>query len=213
MTTEMAEKYLVGARVVAEFLARPEVAAAWTAPSALAEFRVSGLAGHLASQVTNVPGVLALPPATDAPIPLPEHYARSSWVGAPPDAPTNVIIREGGERIAEAGPEALAAATAETADALAATLTAEPADRVVHLPWTGWSLALPDYLTTRLMEIAVHLDDLAVSVGVTTPELPTDVIAPVFSLLTAVAAGRHGQAAVLRALSRAERAPASVNAF
>jgi len=213
MTTELAEKYLVGARVVAEFLTRPEVAAAWTRPSALPEFRVSGLAGHVASQITNVPGVLALPPATDAPIPLTEHYVRSTWVGAPVDSPTNVVIREGGEQIAAIGPRALADATAEAADALAVTLAVEPADRVVHLAWTGWSLALPDYLTTRLMEIAVHLDDLAVSVGVPTPELPADVIAPVFALLTAVAAGRHGQAAVLRALSRAERAPSTVTAF
>ena len=42
---------------------------------------------------------------------------------------------------------------------------------------------------------------------------PPDVIEPVLALLTAVSSRRHGQAAVVRALSRPQRAPASVSAF
>jgi len=63
------------------------------------------------------------------------------------------------------------------------------------------------------MEIAVHSDDLAVSVGVPTPPLPAAVIDPVLALLTQVAVRRHGQTAVLRTLSRSERAPATIAAF
>lgn len=86
-------------------------------------------------------------------------------------------------------------------------------DHVVHPPWTRWALTLEDFLTARLMEIAVHGDDLAVSVGVGTPVLPEDVSQAVRHLLVDLAAQRHGVAAVLRALSRAERAPVSIAAL
>jgi hypothetical protein len=59
----------------------------------------------------------------------------------------------------------------------------------------------------------VHADDLAVSVGMATPALPAAVLDPVFELLTRLAVRRHGPTAVLRALSRAERAPDTISAF
>jgi hypothetical protein len=63
------------------------------------------------------------------------------------------------------------------------------------------------------METVVHADDLAVSVGLTTPEFPEPVVHAVLGLLSAVAVDRHGQSAVVRALSRPQRAPGSVSAF
>ncbi len=42
----------------------------------------------------------------------------------------------------------------------------------MFLPQTGWALSLGDFLTTRTMELAVHMDDLAVSVGLPARELP-----------------------------------------
>jgi hypothetical protein len=107
--------------------------------SALAEFRVSGLAGHLAAQLFRVRELLALPAPADEPISLLDHYGRSAWVGA-------------------------------------------------------------------------GLDD-EVNVGVPTPALPDDVLDLVFALLVRLSAGRHGGTAVLRAFSRAERAPATIAAF
>jgi hypothetical protein len=59
----------------------------------------------------------------------------------------------------------------------------------------------------------VHSDDLALSVGLATPPLPPEVLDPVFTLLTGLAVRRHGPTAVLRALSRSERAPATISAF
>lgn len=64
-----------------------------------------------------------------------------------------------------------------------------------------------------MLELTVHLDDLAVSVGLATPELPDPAFDPVLVLLARLAARRHGQAALLRALARAERAPAAINAI
>ncbi|MFE9692798.1 maleylpyruvate isomerase N-terminal domain-containing protein [Micromonospora sp. NPDC005806] len=205
--------YLTAARSAVTLLADPAVAKEWDAASALAEFRVGGLAGHLASQILAVPGVLAEPVPPGEPVGLLDHYARGTWLGAPVDDEVNVGIRRSGERIAADGPAALLAAAGAAVDDLSAALPAEPDGRVVHLARGPWSLALEDYLTTRLMELAVHSDDLAVSVGVPTPELPAEALDPVLALLARLAVRRHGQPAVLRALSRAERAPANVTAF
>jgi hypothetical protein len=74
-------------------------------------------------------------------------------------------------------------------------------------------LSTHDFLVTRLMGMVVHADDLAASVDLPTPAFPDPVVAAVLGLLSAVAVDRHGQAAVVRALSRPQRAPASVSAF
>jgi hypothetical protein len=74
-------------------------------------------------------------------------------------------------------------------------------------------MRLDDLLVTRMMELAVHADDLAVSVGIETPALPPTSVETVVDLLSRLALRRHGPTAVLRALSRAERAPATITAF
>jgi hypothetical protein len=125
----------------------------------------------------------------------------------------NVTIRRDSELEAADGAAALAARTAEAVVLLGAQLPAEPADRAVFLPWGPWALTLDDMLRTRIMEIAVHGDDLACSVDLGEPGLPTAVAAEAIELLTRLAVRRHGAAALLRALSRAERAPASIAAF
>ena len=61
--------------------------------------------------------------------------------------------------------------------------------------------------------MVVHGDDLAASVGVDTPTYPDDVVGPVLALLTGVAVRRHGQTAVVRGLSRPQRAPGTISAF
>jgi hypothetical protein len=114
---------------------------------------------------------------------------------------------------AAAGPEDLAQRTAEAVAQLAAILPDEDGASLYYLPWTGWALTLDGFLTTRLLEIVVHIDDLAVSLDVTPPQLPDQATDTVLTLLTRLAARHHGPAAVLRALSRAERAPATIAAF
>lgn len=191
----------------------PKLAAAWGRPSALPEFTVRGVAGHLSAQVLLVARLVASPTPADEPIPLLDHYARGTWVGAGLDEEVNARVRRQGESISEIGPQALAERVEKTVAELRVALPDEPADRVVHLPWAGWSLALDDFLVTRMMEITVHSDDLAVSVGVPTPVLPDVVLDPVLDLLRRLAERRHGATALVRAFSRAERAPATVAAF
>jgi len=76
-----------------------------------------------------------------------------------------------------------------------------------------WCLSLDDFLTSRLLELLIHVDDLALSIGVTPPAMPASAIDLVLELLMGLAVQRHGTTAVLRALSRRERAPQSIAAI
>jgi hypothetical protein len=194
-------------------VAAPEVGRRWDEPSALPAMAVGALAAHLARQVHRVPEVLALPVPDERPVTLIEHYTRSPWVTAGVDDEPNVATRDRAAQEAAAGQDEVLRHAREALAVARRALPDEPADRVVRVPWTGWSLTLDDYLRSRLVEIVVHGDDLACSVGVEPPDWPDEVAAPVLGVLTTLAVRRHGLPAVLRTLSRAERAPGNVSAF
>jgi hypothetical protein len=147
-----------------------------------------------------------LPVATDVP-PLEgvdEHYHRAAWVmSASPDDPPNDRSTDDAE--AALGAAALADRCAEALETVRRLLADGAARDVVPIPWQGWSLHRDDFLLTRMLEIVVHADDLALSVGVRTPEFPADVFAPVRDLLVRLAVARRGQSAVISALARSER--------
>jgi hypothetical protein len=211
--TDVRDNFLATARAAVALLRDPAVAGAWQRPSALPKFGVAGLAGHLAYQVLVVRDALTAPVPSEPTVPLLEHYRRVRWIGAGVDDEFNVRIRRDGERVAAGGAAALAARADETVAHLADDLAAAP-ERPVRIPlWGPWSLTVDDLLTTRMMELAVHADDLAVSVGVPTPALPDGAVDTVVGLLARLAVRRHGATAALRALSRAERAPVTVAAL
>lgn len=205
------DAYLSAAGVAATLLRDPAVSARWSQPSALADFSVAGLACHLAFQVIRTVPLLAAPPGGSA-IAVLEHYTRSAWVTSGVGGADNLQIRRANEQRAAA---TTARGLADEVDAALAELRrvvpAEPAQRVVD--FRDWGLAVDDFLLTRVMELVVHSDDLAVSVGVPTPEMPAAATEATIRLLASVAAWRHGPLAVVRALSRRERAPGSISAF
>ncbi len=183
----------------------PEVAARWTEPSALPRLSVGGLAVHLGNQVVRAAQLVTrdpegLPVLADAD----EHYARSAWTTAAPQDPVN--DRSPDEAAALDGPAALHARVVEHLDVVRDALVSGAARDVVPVPWAGWALRREDFLLTRMLEVVVHADDLAVSVGVGTPTFPDPVFAPVRDLLVRLAVARHGQARVVAALARRERA-------
>jgi uncharacterized protein (TIGR03083 family) len=211
--TSVRSAFGAAAEFAVDLLGNPAVADQWAEPSALAEMSVGALAAHLARQLSNVQLVLAAPAGAEPPIALLEHYARVAWIGAGLQDAPNVVIRRDSEDGAAVGPAALAAAAASAARELREQLATEPADRVVLIPWGPWSLTLDDMLITRIMEIAVHGDDLAYSVGLPDLQLPEAVADIATGLLVRLAVRRHGQAALLRAMARQERAPQSIAAF
>ncbi|UQI45923.1 maleylpyruvate isomerase N-terminal domain-containing protein [Streptomyces sp. HU2014] len=205
--------YLETAAQAAALLDAPEVAASWEKPSVLAQWTVGGLAGHLAYQIFSVDPALEEPGSGQEPIPLLEHYARAVWIDVPLDGEINSGIRAKGEGISAEGVRHLVERVHAALDQQRTGLKEVHGDWVVFMPQTGWALSLDDFLVTRMVELAVHMDDLAVSVGLSAPELPGTALEPVVALLTGLSVRRHGQAALLRALTRAERAPAAINVF
>lgn len=211
--TPFRENYLRAAASVAVLLRDPSVAAVWDRSSVLPEFSVRGLAGHFATQVFSVKSALAQELPTEPPIGLLEHYSRAPWIDAGPSAEINIRIRNAGEDTATDGPDDLAERVEATIAELTKKLTAEPVDRVIHFPPGPWTLRLDDFLTTRMVEILVHSDDLAASARIDTPQVPPEIFEPVLDVLTRLATHRHGQSAMLRALTRAERAPGTITAM
>ncbi|MGH3735813.1 MAG: maleylpyruvate isomerase N-terminal domain-containing protein [Micromonosporaceae bacterium] len=203
------DAYLGTGAVVVELLRHPAVAAGWERPSALPDLRVSGLAGHLSRGLTQVEKITGEPPATGVPIALLDNFW---WLDQPRDHPDMVAVRDRGETTASGGPSALAETAAACLSRLRVTLPAEPPERVIELR-DMWCLTLDDFLMTRLLELVVHLDDLAVSVDLPTPDVPAEASAAVIDLLARMATARHGPYPVIRAFSRRERAPETVAAF
>jgi hypothetical protein len=209
-----AADYLLAAESALRLVGRVEVARHWDRPSALPQMTVGAVAAHLGTQVLSVHAALTAGEGVtlESPVPLLEHYDRVAWVRADLDDDANVTIREGAERSATTGHDAvvrrLEAALADLRLAFA-SMELPPA---VTMPWWDWSVSFPDYLVTRTMEIVVHSDDLAVSVDIEPPALPERVLGPVLALLVGISLRRHGQAAVVRGLSRRERA-GNISAF
>ena len=182
-------------------------------PSALAEFGVRGLAGHLRRAMTVVEGYLDQPappadPATGVEtVSAAEYYATVLPAGQDLDSDFHRAIRQRGIQSAPERPDDLSLQWAETASDLITRLEQEPEDRLVQV-FGGLVLTLDEYLATRLIELVVHADDMAASLGVDPPALPPAATGLVITTLVDVARLRHGDYGVIRALSRRERDPA-----
>ncbi|SDK16780.1 Mycothiol maleylpyruvate isomerase N-terminal domain-containing protein [Lentzea albidocapillata subsp. violacea] len=207
------EDFLTTARIALELLRHQQVAQHWDRPSALPEFGVSGLAGHLAYQALPLPSMIGTPPGDEPVVSLMEHYERAQWTDLDVDSEFHTRIRAGGEKLAVEGRDALCDRFEQTLDELAKSLPGQE-NRGVRMPhWGPWAVPLDEYLVSRLMEFVVHSDDLAVSVGLDTPEFPRHVSETVIDLLTRMALNKHRAIDVVRALSRKERAPQDITAF
>jgi len=204
--------FVEAAGIALELASRPEIVAAWTAESSCAGMSVGGLAQHLLGQSERVVQLWSAEPDGE-PISAVEHYRRAAWVHGDASDPANVEIRTSADDAAAAGPDAVLGRAREVLDALPRVLAAPRSPDTVLVPWQGWALTTDGFLLTRSLEIVVHGDDLAASVGLAPPDLPPAVVAPVIALLTRLAVERHGPTAVLRALSRPQRAPRVVSAF
>ncbi|MFF5078113.1 maleylpyruvate isomerase N-terminal domain-containing protein [Actinoplanes sp. NPDC000266] len=206
------EVYLETATTAHALLGHPAVAERWAAPSALPRLGTGPLAAHLASQLVQVPPALDAP-VVDGRVPLAEHFARSTWTDGDLDSEVNTYIRRISTDAAAAGHPAVTATAGAALTELRRRLPAEDPGRAVQLPFGPWSLTLADYLTTRILELTVHGDDLATSVGADPPAMPRAALDVTIGVLSRLAVERHGPTAVLRALSRSERAPATIAAL
>ncbi|QNK80029.1 maleylpyruvate isomerase N-terminal domain-containing protein [Nakamurella sp. PAMC28650] len=204
----------VGAAVgrLTDLVGSAEVADAWGRESALPGMTVGGLARHLVSQPQCAVEFLTTPGPPDARVlTLVGHYERVDWWRAPVGAPENTSIRDDFNQMGSAGRNESVGVLAWSREQLGAAIAA--AGPTTYVPWQDCALPTDDFLVVRLMEIVVHADDLACSVGLATPAFGPEVLEPVLALLAALSAQRRGQDSVLRTLSRHERSAGSISAF
>ena len=186
----------------AMLIGRDEVAARWSQPSALTGMTVGALCAHL---VRAAGSVLAYLDRTDlAARPDGALLTPVTYFHAAIDSPIHERIKEVSAAEATAGPAELAARCAEVAASMRSRLADEPSDRLVAA-LGGRMLSLDDFCRTRLIEVLLHVDDLAVSVGLPRPITNTDGPAIVIEVLIGIARMQHGDWALLHALARNER--------
>jgi uncharacterized protein (TIGR03083 family) len=207
--TDIRTLFCDSADATASLLAEPALNERFDQASALAEFSVRGLAGHRLRAMTSVERYVDDPEPAGAErdaVSAAGYYAGTVEPGGDLGSDFHRAIRQRGEEAAPAEPQDFPALWADTAGRLRARLAAETPDRLVQV-YGGLVLTLDAYLVTRLIELVVHADDLAVSLGVSRPPLPPAADALVITTLVDVARLRHGDAAVVRALTRRERDP------
>ncbi|WP_199044246.1 maleylpyruvate isomerase N-terminal domain-containing protein [Glycomyces salinus] len=209
----MRSRYVSAAATALDLVESDPVAAAWERESALEGFTVGGLAGHIAAQVHSTREALDGDFAGKERIGLFEHFERAAWRGADLGNEINTRVREGGQAAAEAGPAALVADTRRALAAVEAALPGRDGDETSGNPYWAYATSLDDFLVTRILEFVVHSDDLACSVGSPMPVFDAEVFDTAAWVLTRLSAGRHGQAALVRALSRSERAGGDITAL
>ena len=213
--TRALSAFLETAKRVEGMLVSKAVAARWEDPSALEGYTVSGLAGHLAR------GVLTVERYVQAPAPPPNAEATdaagyiATVLGAhdPVDSEFHRTVRARSMEASVGG----AAAVAHEVGGARQRLSRRLDDTVMHQRiqvLEGVVVTVEEYLKTRLVELVVHLDDLAVSVGEEdTQGVPEGTYAEVAAVLVQVAVRRHGGLPVIRGLARRERHPAAVRAL
>lgn len=193
--------WLAGAEAVLAAIDDPVVAAAWDQRSVLADQTVAGLCGHLARGGV---WVVADYLAGDEPVGPVDFDSVATYFARVTAELTEVdhqAIRDRGATVAAVGHDELVATLrrrlAEATDVIAATSM----DRRVAV-YAGRTMRLGDYLETRIVEQAVHLDDLARSVAGLEVTIPDEVVQRALDVGVAILAHRVGPLGALRTLYR-----------
>jgi hypothetical protein len=200
---ERRQAFIKCSEISLSLLRSPEAAVHWHGPSALPEFSLKGLAGHLVRATGSVRAYLDRDEPDQGAISAAAYYAAAVDV-SDIASPLHVAVRQRGEEQAAGGLHALVLQHGSEIEHLKLRLAGEPEDRRIRV-FKDLVLLLDDYLVTRIIELTVHTDDLAVSVGLPTPEFPASATALAIEALVDVAILRNGDLAVLRALTRRER--------
>jgi hypothetical protein len=185
-------------------LASEPVAERWDSPSALVDFSVRGLAGHLARCAIGCLEYLEADEPRDQEPVEPGVYFTRVLPTSDLNAPVHMGVRERGEETATGGHKALVDRFDHSKRRLEAMFAVESPARLVRV-FGDVVMRLDDYLETRIVEALVHTEDLAVSVGMEPPAPPEDALEIALDHLLDVARRRHGPVAILRALTRRER--------
>lgn len=207
--------YFAVAGLAEQLIDSTAVRAAWEHDSALSGYTVGGLAGHLARAVLTVEQYCDLPvqePAA-ARVDAAGYFARVLADHDPHDSAFHQAVRDRANQAATTGPDALVAQLRIARHTLQARLSRMDPETPIQV-LDGTVMEIREYLATRLVELVVHVDDLAVSVDVDTPAGIGDAAYNnVAAVLAQLAVARNGGLATIRSLARRERAPEAVRAL
>ncbi|HTT90037.1 MAG TPA: maleylpyruvate isomerase N-terminal domain-containing protein [Acidimicrobiales bacterium] len=199
--TSESQLFVAGAGVVLDALSDPAVEAAWDRPSVLEEQLVSSLAGHLARGGIWVVAeyLRAGTAARELDFASAADYFGAAVTAGGPEA--RKAVRDRGAAIAALGREEIIRRSSAELTWLETELEGLPAGQLIAVIG-GKVMTLAEYLATRVVEQAVHLDDLARSVGREPWPLPREHRALAISIGTDIACRAHGPDATIRALYR-----------
>ena len=198
------------AESILELLDDPEIFKRWEEPSALQGLSVGGLVAHLLMGAAYMHRMLDGPDGVSGPVVSLGEYTASMKMDDF-DADLHRYIRDKNEHSATHGPEPTIARLRELLSALHDRLRTEPAGRLLEMrPTFPWVMSLEDRLRLMVLDLVVHLDDLAVSIG--RPGCGATKAASSMAIEAMLAAARfqHGDRAVLRALARRQRSAPEV---
>ena len=197
--------WLECAKVCVYLVADDRVGARWEAPSCLPGMTVGEVAGHLSHS-----GVFIVEEAL-ARTPKPAGTALSAsrlLSGAPLDAndPKHDGVRDVAASQSEKGQTDLVARLRSSVQRIEPEIMRWDIDAIVAFPWgAGVPTTMRELLRSRIVELAVHLDDLAVSVGIDDLTLSSTTVVLACEVGVAIDVERYGATEVLRALFRRDR--------
>lgn len=199
---------LEATEAAATLLGNPLVGQRWDEPSALEGMTVGALSAHLVRAAGAVIAYLdrtdpAARPSDPADLLTPITYFHAAL-----DSPIHEQIKSVSSDEAAIGAEAMAAKCDDLVATMRERFASEPADRLVGA-LGGRMLSLDDFCRTRLIEVLMHVDDLAASLDQPTPETDPAGRAIVIEILVGIARHLNGDWAVLHALARNERPDAA----
>jgi uncharacterized protein (TIGR03083 family) len=180
----------------------------WSQPSALDGYSVGALTGHLLMAIRRVEEFLNIDEPDGPVLPPVDYYAKiAAYEPGVNEQPIHVGLRASGHDLSLSGADKTIATIEAIHQRLVDVLPTVSPNRRVPIPIVPGSVALLDgYYLTRTVEMVVHLDDLATSIGVPTPALPDAAVTAVASFLLELAIRRVGGVEVVRALVRPTRA-------
>lgn len=191
-----------------EMLADPVVGDRWAEASALPGYSVGGLAAHVGHAVSWAATLVAAEPASDdvCVVGRGGYFAIMKRLPGEGAATGHDRIVALGERAAGHGWEATCGHVEEAAARLRGALPGADLERIVDLgPTLPFATTLDTLLATRVVELVVHGDDLAVSIGRPGLDPGRAAYAVCAELLVATAVVQHDRLSVVRALTRRER--------
>lgn len=212
-TTPVADVFVAAGRQMVAALRQLDTEM-WNQDSALAGYTIGGLAAHTARAVQTVAAYLDVPPPpADAPVVDAAGYLTAALSDHDPlTSDFHAAVRARGAAAAQTGRTAIAYDAERSLDQLSERLRATREDQVIAV-LDGIAITLSDYLRTRIVELVVHTDDLAASVGNLTIAFDDAAWHIAAEVLAATAVERVGGPAVVRSLARAERHPDAVRAL